>query len=797
MRRLEVERDKRVPGGRAWLVVAGQPAPARLIRISRDVAGAPFLGPDGWSSRRVDLPVGGAVVQDGTLRIPLGPDIVDRIAEDELVRIALPELGIEEEIVWPAIPAAPRSSGHRIVEPTAEARVPPPIDTRPATPPPSVAEPSSAPVPDRSPGTPDDPTPGGSVSGAADQNAVRAADGDRADVERADRRRSDADVPRPPPHRRRRALAAAALLLALGALAIFALVALVPLEAERARVVFTGPAGGPFTPQVHEAGLRRAASVRWLEPHVLREAPLLDTPTADPALDLALAEGPALGWTLAVRPGAEAVLLDTGTHDRSILLVERRLGIEFPVTIPVRFVVEAGPAQIVTDPADGIVFRGPVGGPFVAAEDRVRLSNPAQRSADWEVANAPGWLVVDGAGGRLEPRARAEFVLATAPAAATLQAGTHSGTLAIAEAGGRHTHLVPVRLEITPPRVGLEPDVIAFSGEEGGPFTPLAGEFLVSTDAARVRWRIVEGSGAWVAAAPADGETADAAPARIRVTPSDAAQALPPGTYERRLAVLLDGGATMARTVRLVVRPRPDWALACDGSAGFRFDGDRPDGRPFMDDSAFLDAAALEEGIGACGRVAGASPEDARRTEVQLGRLLAERAVRKARRGDRAGAASDMRRATDLWRSAAQRGSAYAMNLLGAHAGGTFNRAAGYAFVTPDRAQATEWWRRAAERGNVVGQSNYAVELLRGEVVHRDVHRALTLLRAASARGYTRATFVLGEALYYDYPSEVPEDVVTGLRLLQQVACAEPAAMEVIDREIARGRLTQRNRPRC
>ena len=234
----------------------------------------------------------------------------------------------------------------------------------------------------------------------------------------------------------------------------------------------------------------------------------------------------------------------------------------------------------------------------------------------------------------------------------------------------------------------------------------------------------------------------------------------------------------------------------CDRLAAARFDADRPANSGFVDDVATLSDEDLEKGLRAC-EGADVDVNLGRRIYLQRGRLLAERAVRLAKNGSSAQADQDMGDAVKNWRTADEQGSVYSANLLGTFYIGSFNRAGAHEFVTPDEYQANRYWFKAAQGGNVIGERNYAAQLLVGNGVRQDVERAVTLLRDALRRGDERAAGTLGVALYTGYPAAIGQDKIEGWRLAKRGACVDKSAREMIEREINKGRQPPSERPTC
>ncbi len=257
---------------------------------------------------------------------------------------------------------------------------------------------------------------------------------------------------------------------------------------------------------------------------------------------------------------------------------------------------------------------------------------------------------------------------------------------------------------------------------------------------------------------------------------------------------VLQAAENAARTCRQATEPQ---GLAdCDQYAANRFDADRPTNASFVEDAATLSDESIETGLRACAS-ADVNMSGGRRVYLQRGRLLAERAVRRARNGDFALADDDMADAIKNWRTAEGLGSAYAANVLGTLFSGSFNRASGREFIAADLSQAIQYWSKAARAGNVNGERNLAAYLLTGNGVQQDVQRAVSLLVDAFKRGDEKAAAILGVALYTGYPAAIGKDRIEGWRLVKRGACADKTAKNLIEQEISKGRQPASERPTC
>ncbi len=105
------------------------------------------LGPEGWQSGEHYFHPRTVTVSDGDLILTVGPDIVDEVEEYTPIVLAVPDLGISEDLRWPPLLTSMESGF--VTGSMARTAKPPPAAPKPAPPPP-MAEPP-APEPDAPP----------------------------------------------------------------------------------------------------------------------------------------------------------------------------------------------------------------------------------------------------------------------------------------------------------------------------------------------------------------------------------------------------------------------------------------------------------------------------------------------------------------------------------------------------------------------------------------------------------------------------------------------------------------------
>lgn len=356
------------------------------------------------------------------------------------------------------------------------------------------------------------------------------------------------------------------------------------------------------------------------------------------------------------------------------------------------------------------------------------------------------------------------------------------------------------------------PEGVVFTRSSQGVLQPPSASFVVSNPGSvSTSWRVRSEAG-WLDVSPAEGVLSPGAAMEVAIRPNRHAASIEAATVATLRFENLAANEPKARQVRLSIAagapqvasnaPQtatpapPETGVTCDRTSGNRFDKDRPRERPFIGDTAALSDDEIDQGLSDCQAAArGAGAQ--RRFTVQLGRLHAERAIRRARGGDFSHADADMRKAQELWQEADRRGSAYAARLMGALLSGETFNVGDHRFVQSDPAAAAQSYRRAMERGDIIGQRNYAARLLNGLGVEKDIPQGMSLLRDAMRRGDAAAGGVLGVALFTRDPPDVPKNAEEGWTLMKQAYCAHDKSREVVDLRIARGEKSNSEQPHC
>ncbi|MBO5327973.1 MAG: sel1 repeat family protein, partial [Clostridia bacterium] len=80
--------------------------------------------------------------------------------------------------------------------------------------------------------------------------------------------------------------------------------------------------------------------------------------------------------------------------------------------------------------------------------------------------------------------------------------------------------------------------------------------------------------------------------------------------------------------------------------------------------------------------------------------------------------------------------------------------------INKNAASAAKWFDKAAFNGFEIGKYNYAICLLKGDGVPRDVDRAMRLIKESSDAGYNKAQHAMGIA-YYKGENGFTKDVYT------------------------------------
>lgn len=108
---ITISQDGQRPAGYAWITVqAAAPADVRF-QIHRTHGSKPCLGPAGWQASPADLSPQTVRYGEQGAELLVGPDVVNHVPEYEQIRVVLPQIGFDEEAVWPPIPHLHRGRG--------------------------------------------------------------------------------------------------------------------------------------------------------------------------------------------------------------------------------------------------------------------------------------------------------------------------------------------------------------------------------------------------------------------------------------------------------------------------------------------------------------------------------------------------------------------------------------------------------------------------------------------------------------------------------------------------------------
>jgi lysyl endopeptidase len=135
-------------------------------------------------------------------------------------------------------------------------------------------------------------------------------------------------------------------------------------------------------------------------------------------------------------------------------------------------------AGLTVTPVTEMAAAGNAGGPFAPANWTYTLGNDGDVAFDFEVTSAAAWLAATPASGTLAPGATTDVVIAIAPAAASLPAGTFQATVSFAGAGAEITRqatlqVAPVALALHhfAPNPALNSGTLRFDLPGDGPAT--------------------------------------------------------------------------------------------------------------------------------------------------------------------------------------------------------------------------------------------------------------------------------------------------------------------------------------
>jgi uncharacterized repeat protein (TIGR03803 family) len=123
----------------------------------------------------------------------------------------------------------------------------------------------------------------------------------------------------------------------------------------------------------------------------------------------------------------------------------------------------AVPEPLEITPATGLIFSGPVGGPFSPATQTFSLTNTAAGSLAWNVANTSSWFNISPGTGTLVHGGPAETVtVSVASAAGSLTAGSYSAALQFTNLADGHGQTRQLTLDVvTPPVITAQPTSLA------------------------------------------------------------------------------------------------------------------------------------------------------------------------------------------------------------------------------------------------------------------------------------------------------------------------------------------------
>ena len=311
-------------------------------------------------------------------------------------------------------------------------------------------------------------------------------------------------------------------------------------------------------------------------------------------------------------------------------------------------------------------------------------------------------------------------------------------------------------------------DELKFSGPKGGPFSPTTLRLTVSSHGAGFLWSVVSKPD-WLNVSPDSGSISENKSQDVELKTNAQAGSKEVGSYPDTLIIKSPTAEVKKAVVLMVQAPAPpvDVVAQCDALAGSRFDTDRPNTTPLVDNMLASPDADVDTAIAACG--AAATAKGFRRFYAQLGRAYATRAEKQAIAGNDDAARSTMALALSAWRTAASQGSGSAMNFLGAYYMGTYNdevapgrKGAGLApftFNSPSLDTALKQFQDAARNSNVTGMRN-AGSLLLGDMdppppFQPSVQEGVQWLKKAVSAGDSKAAVVLGKAFYTGSPREV------------------------------------------
>jgi hypothetical protein len=200
----------------------------------------------------------------------------------------------------------------------------------------------------------------------------------------------------------------------------------------------------------------------------------------------------------------------------------------------VLLVVNERPGQLGVDPPGAITFTVTEGAPVPADSRSLRLS--AQGAGfRWSSRGIPDWLEISPPQGELAANGSAQIRLTLRSAAATRAADTYPATLVFKGPANEVERAVRLVVNERPGQLIMldRPDVVTFTGPQGGPFVPPDSQLMrLTAQGNGVQWSVQGNGPDWLKISPTQGALANGDSTYITLRLPDAAKLKEPNTYE-------------------------------------------------------------------------------------------------------------------------------------------------------------------------------------------------------------------------------------------------------------------------
>ncbi len=256
-----------------------------------------------------------------------------------------------------------------------------------------------------------------------------------------------------------------------------------------------------------------------------------------------------------------AKTLAAGTYNGSITVTalptgqgQMALAAAQSYTRKIKLTVNAGALQI--SPSSGINASGNQGGPFSPSSFDYSLSSTSG-SVNYSITGVPTWLTVSSPSGTLTTTPKT-VTFAVNANANSLAAGTYNATITVTNStNAKGTTTISAALTANGALQVTPKGDVGISGNQGGPFSPPAFSFSLSSTGGSVNYSIT-GVPDWLTVSSASG-TATTAAKTVTFTVNSNASSLAAGSYSTNITFTntTNGKGTASRLAVLTVNAAP------------------------------------------------------------------------------------------------------------------------------------------------------------------------------------------------------------------------------------------------